>query len=230
MPGILKFLCENCKGSSRFRESNYSRRMHFYKRATVIFILALFLCPASGYKNLNVPSFRKNQRVSNRSLQRCKCLQTKPDDAELTGYFQLPEIDSSSAYTSREYSSSYEDNDGPALNSEKIDEITKKRLYRQLLFAFDNYQESEIMDMSVKILQMPSQLSKILQLTIKAESIEAAAEKAGGFDEYLYDALRTTRSEIRMYGKDVEFFDDDGNDLRGFPSAPSFWPWNRKNK
>jgi hypothetical protein len=202
--------------------------MHFYRGATVILILAISICLTSGFTKLNALTSRKYQKSFDRLLQISNCLQAKPNDAELTGYFQLPEIDSSSAYTSREYITSYEDDNDPGINPEKIDEATKRRLYRQLLFAFDNYQESEIMEMCKKILQMPSQLSKILQLTIRAEDIEAAAEKGGGFDEYLYDALRTTRSEIRMYGKDVEFFDDEGKDIRGSSSGPSFWPWGRK--
>lgn len=202
--------------------------MHFYRGTTLIIILAISLCFTSGFTTINALPFRKCYKSFKRLLQTSNCLQAKPNDAELTGYFQLPEIDSSSAYSSGEYVRSYEDNTDPARDSQEIDEATKRRLYRQLLFAFDNYQESEIMEMSKKILQMPSQLAKILQLTIRAEDIEAAAEKGGGFDEYLYDALRTTRSEIRMYGKDVEFFDDEGKDLRGISSGPSFWPWGRK--
>lgn len=199
--------------------------MYFYRGATVILIFAVSLSATSGFTKSNeVPSRKHNKNVDRLS----KCLQAKPDDAELTGYFQLPEIDSSSAYKSREKLRPYEDDEDTASDSEKVDEATKRRLYRQLLFAFDNYQEFEIMKMSKKILLMPSQLAKLIQLTIRAEDIEAAAEKGGGFDEYLYDALRTTRSEIRMYGKDVEFFDDEGKDLRGLPSGPPFWPWGRR--
>lgn len=203
-------------------------RMYFYREATIILILAISLSAISGFTKLNEVSSKKYNKNVDRLLQTSICLQAKPDDAELTGYFQLPEIDSISANKSREQLRPYEDNEDAASDSEKVDEATKRRLYRQLQFAFDNYQEFEIMQMSKKILLMPSQLSKIIQLTIRAEDIEAAAEKGGGFDEYLYDALRTTRSEIRMYGKDVEFFDDEGNDLRGLPSGPPFWPWGRR--
>lgn len=94
------------------------------------------------------------------------------------------------------------------------------------------FQTWEVSLMSDKIQKMPSQLKKLLELTIRAEKIEEAAEENEGFDEYLYDALRVTRSEIRMYGKDVDFYDIDGNDLRekekGKGSFVFPWSFNKK--
>lgn len=145
------------------------------------------------------------------------------DDAEKTGYFKLPQMpQSTSDFPTPFGSESYADADEMP-EGLIVDDKTKKRLLRQLMFAFDNYQEPEIIEMSKKILKMPSQLSKLLKLTTIAEEIEAAAEEGGGFDEYLYDALRSTRSQIRMYGKDVEFYDDDGKNIER-----TFWPWEKR--
>ena len=149
------------------------------------------------------------------------------EEYEKTGYFRLPKIDSSTRYPSPFDSGSYDDTDDMMPDVVPIDSETKRRLLRQLMFAFDNYREPEIIDMSKRLFKMPSQLKKLLQLTTIAEEIEAAAEAGGGFDEYLYDALRSTRSEIRMYGKDAEFFDEEGRDIRGTDQEYSFWPWER---
>lgn len=136
---------------------------------------------------------------------------------ENTGFFRLPERGNAGnnevSFPEIDYEGEQEDL--PA------DDLTKNRVYRQLLFAFDNYQEWEIREMNQKIQKMPLQFQKLLLLTVTAEQIEAAAEKEGGFDEYLYDSLRTCRSSIRMWGKDAEFFDMDGNDKRG-PEKPFF--------
>lgn len=191
---------------------------------------------------MNTSSFRFSHHqplnsVGNQQLLKCaniKCTASHThlfadlDDTEKTGYFQLPQRDNQGDYPFPLLSRSYEDTYTELPEDLSIDDAMKKRLCRQLLFAFDNYQEPEIIQMSQKILKMPAQLKKLLQLTNRAEEIEAAAEEGGGFDEYLYDALRSTRSEIRMYGKDVDFFDDDGKDIRGTDKDGFHWPWERK--
>lgn len=78
--------------------------------------------------------------------------------------------------------------------------------------------------MTAMILKMPFQLSKLLQLMRIAEDIESIAEKNGGFDEYMYDALRTVRSQIRMYGKDAELGEDYQAALR---KGRFIWPWEK---
>ena len=166
--------------------------------------------------------------LNNKLTRTNTCLYADVNDGEKTGYFQLPQMGNTNDVPDSRGVRSYEDNYNEMPDDLPIDDATKKRLFRQLLFAFDNYQEPEIIQISQKILKMPAQLKKLLQLTIRAEKIEAAAEEGGGFDEYLYDALRSTRSEIRMYGKDAEFYDDDGKDIRGTDKDRFFWPWERK--
>ena len=156
------------------------------------------------------------------------CLFADADDGEKGGYFQLPNLDNTEDVLYSRSLRSFEDNYNEMPDDLPVDDAMKKRLFRQLLFAFDNYQEPEIIQICQKILKMPAQLKKLLQLTTRAEEIEAAAEEGGGFDEYLYDALRSTRSEIRMYGKDAEFYDEEGNDIRGMDKDRFLWPWESK--
>jgi hypothetical protein len=140
---------------------------------------------------------------------------------ENTGFFRLPEKGNSSNNEKSFPEIGYDDGIQEDIT---IDDLTKNRVYRQLLFAFDNYQGWEIKEMNQKLQNMPLQFQKLLLLTVTAEQIEAAAEKEGGFDEYLYDSLRTCRSSIRMWGKDAEFFDMDGNDKRGLEKPFFSWP------
>ena len=183
----------------------------------------------SNYRQPNSVVNRKSFGFLNIKLTATDtCLFADVDDGEKSGYFQLPKLDNIEDVRYSRSLRSFEDNYNEMPDNLPVDDAMKKRLFRQLLFAFDNYQEPEIIQICQKILKMPAQLKKLLQLTTRAEEIEAAAEEGGGFDEYLYDALRSTRSEIRMYGKDAEFYDEEGNDIRGMDKDRFLWPWESK--
>ena len=157
-------------------------------------------------------------------VDRLQSLQAATEDPEKTGYFRLPESSSGESSQNPLNTESYDEVYDEIERSVQIDNPTTERLYRQLLFAFDNYQESEVKQMTAMILKMPFQLSKLLQLMRIAEDIESIAEKNGGFDEYMYDALRTVRSQIRMYGKDAELGEDYQAALR---KGRFIWPWEK---
>ena len=157
-------------------------------------------------------------------VDRMHSLQAATEDPENTGFFRLPEVSRGKGSLRSIDMESFNELDDEIERSVQLDNLTTGRLYRQLLFAFDNYQESEIKQMTSMILKMPFQLSKLLQLMKIAEDIENSAEQNGGFDEYMYDALRTVRSQIRMYGKDAEL----GEDYQVAPVKKRFiWPWER---
>ena len=157
-------------------------------------------------------------------VDRMHSLQAAKEDPEKTGFFRLPEVSRVEGSLRPVDMESFNQLDDEIERSVQLDNLTTERLYRQLLFAFDNYQEIEIKQMTSKILKMPFQLSKLLQLMTIAEDIENSAEQNGGFDEYMYDALRTVRSQIRMYGKDAEL----GEDYQVAPVKGRFiWPWER---
>ena len=155
--------------------------------------------------------------------ERVNSLHATTADSEMTGFFRLPESSRIEGPLRPIDMVLYNEFD-EIERSVVIDNPTLERLYRQLLFAFDNYQESEIKQMTSMILKMPFQLSKLLQLMRIAEGIERTAEQNGGFDEYMYDALRTVRSQMRMYGKDAEL----GEDYQVASGKSRFiWPWER---
>jgi hypothetical protein len=105
-----------------------------------------------------------------------------------------------------------------------LDPTTRNSIVRQLEMAFDNYQPWEIIEMSEKLFLMPQQLEKVREIVRRLESIEVYAEKQGGWDENLVDALRSSRSQVRMWAKDTEFYDTKGNKKE----QVSMWPWNRR--
>ena len=157
-------------------------------------------------------------------VDRLQSLQAATEDPEKTGYFRLPESSSGNSFQNPLNTELFDEVYDEIERSVQIDNPTIERLYRQLLFAFDNYQESEVKQMTSLILKMPFQLSKLLQLMKIAEDIESSAEKNGGFDDYMYDALRTVRSQIRMYGKDAEL----GEDYQAaFGKGRFIWPWEK---
>lgn len=164
------------------------------------------------------------RQKSHARVVRMHSLLAATEDPEKTGFFRLPEVSRVEGSLRPTDMESFNELDDEIERSVQLDNLTTERLYRQLLFAFDNYQESEIKQITSMILKMPFQLSKLLQLMKVAEDIEKSAEQNGGFDEYMYDALRTVRSQIRMYGKDAEL----GEDYQVAPvKGRIIWPWER---
>ena len=150
-----------------------------------------------------------------------------PDnDDDSSGYFRLPNDESNQDDLDNYF---LEDGEGKQSKQKPatIDEVTRKSVLRQLEFAFDHYQPWEVIEMSEKLFNMPEQFTKIRQLCLRLESIEAIAETQG-WSENMVDVLRSTRSEIRMYGKDTEFYDFEGNRNESPSIQFPFWPFGKR--
>lgn len=124
----------------------------------------------------------------------------------------------------------------------------RSRVLRQMYFAFDNLREEEVECMYSKLtcnneetlIERSDIMSKIVELSKRAEDIEDIVYKEANlrgssynqFDE-LADAIRSLRSEIRMYGKDADKYNELGekqaviSPLQKAISDLKF-PWQRK--
>jgi hypothetical protein len=113
----------------------------------------------------------------------------------------------------------------------------------QVVAAFDHYppwESTALLDAlwGAGIAAGPQGVSvqRLLALTDDAEEIERAAEararQPGAGLEDLYDAMRTVRSRVRMYGKDGELYlspPGDGDDGAGRQEQATFrWPWQQE--
>lgn len=135
--------------------------------------------------------------------------------------------------------------DGPVENGGSDDEKRKatpddkRRVQAQLLRAFDNLQDFEVRDMAQLIFlgSTAEHLAcqrNLLRITRQCEELQAAAANPErlplGQIEYMEDMYRSLLSELRMYGKDADFFLPDGSVVeasqRGF-LANLKWPWSK---
>lgn len=135
--------------------------------------------------------------------------------------------------------------DGPVESGGSDDEIRKatpddkRRVQAQLLRAFDNLQDFEVRDMAQLIFlgSTAEHLAcqrNLLRITRQCEELQAAAANPErlplGQIEYMEDMYRSLLSELRMYGKDADFFLPNGSIVeasqRGF-LAKLKWPWSK---
>ena len=179
----------------------------------------------SVYKAL----FSRSSLVIAKQHIRTSLSSEKPDTA--AGYFKLSEA----GKTTKDFTPS-EEQELPSSSSN-----LKDRVLRQLVNAFDNLPEWEV-EIMYRKLTAPSSSSqssidrsyivgRLVDLTKIAEDIEDEAERRGGSNiEDLSDNIRTIRSQLRMYGKDADFYDDQGERVE-YNSALSRafrdmkWPW-----
>jgi len=114
----------------------------------------------------------------------------------------------------------------------------RARVLDILLAAFDYLQDFEVRDMTERIYEgttadhvncqtnLSRLASRIATLQLEADRGEALPF---GTMEYLQDNYRSALSEVRMYGKDAEWFLPGGGlvprEERGFKMPP--WPWQR---
>ena len=148
------------------------------------------------------------------------------DNDSSTGYFRLPNEESSQDLDNY-FLDDGENNMQSKQKPTNVDDDTRKSILRQLEFAFDNYQPWEVIEMSEKLYKMPEQFTKIRELCLRLDSLEAIAETQG-WSENMVDVLRSTRSEIRMYGKDTEFYDFEGNRKESPSIQIPFWPFGKR--
>lgn len=152
---------------------------------------------------------------------------TDGDDANTeinrSGYFRLPKDNEVFPLDNYFLEPGNEEMDAPS--DSPLDAETRNSIVRQLEMAFDNYQPWEIIEMSEKLFVMPEQLEKVRELVRRLDSLEEYAAKQGGWDENLVDAMRSSRSEVRMWAKDTEFYDTNGNRKE----QVTLWPWNRRS-
>lgn len=120
------------------------------------------------------------------------------------------------------------------LNGQFADSEVQRLVVKQMVYAFDNLPVFEVQSMFKRLWKGainngPYQYSciKLIELSKIASEIEdeyVRRQDKGQEYEDLTDNIRVLRSQIRMYGKDAEFYDDDGN-----YNIPKFtWPWMRK--
>ena len=158
------------------------------------------------------------------------------------GYFKLPDDNDSLQY------SYFQDNGGdPQESPGKV----QKRIIRQLINAFDNLPASEVELMFEKLsvnlgsssstsIERLNLIKKLKEFTILAENIEDEAERrlesqnSNVSMEDLEDSIRVIRSQLRMYAKDAEFYDEFGEKLPNSDGTSALmialkslkWPWN----
>ena len=150
------------------------------------------------------------------------------DDSSSTGYFRLPNDENNQDVFPLDNYFLEKDGQGKQSKQNDVnDATTRQSVLRQLEFAFDNYQPWEVIEMSEKLYKMPEQFSKIRELCLRLDSLEAMAETQG-WSENMVDVLRSTRSEIRMYGKDTEFYDFEGNRNESPSIQFPFWPFGKR--
>ena len=94
-----------------------------------------------------------------------------------------------------------------------------KEVLRQMVMAFDNLPEEEVEYMFNKLTcenevtrnERSDIMFKLVDLTKRANEVEKyVGDTRYNYDE-LADAIRSIRSEIRMYAKDLDFYDQNGN-------------------
>jgi len=145
------------------------------------------------------------------------------NEADTSGYFRLP---ADNEVFPLEYFSEapVRDSDGVRAAAE-LDEQTRATIERQLESSFDNYQSWETQEMAAKLLFMPETLERVRVLALKLNSIEKMGETAG-WTEGLVDMLRTTRSEMRMWGKESELYEfvPGSRSRLQRKNEGSFWP------
>jgi len=100
--------------------------------------------------------------------------------------------------------------------------------------AFDNLPESEVVDMGRRIFLGKTEnhqrtQNALFNLSQQAEDIRSLAierSNSGYAYDDLEEAIRVVRSQIRMYGKDADFYTSTG-DFE--PPIPFAWPWEKSN-
>ena len=144
-------------------------------------------------------------------------------ESSKSGYFRLPK--DNEVFPLDNYFLEPGNEEMDETSDSPLDGETRNSIVRQLEMAFDNYQPWEIIEMSEKLFVMPEQLEKVRELVRRLDSLEEYAAKQGGWDENLVDAMRSSRSEVRMWAKDTEFYDTNGNRKE----QVTLWPWNRRS-
>ena len=101
--------------------------------------------------------------------------------------------------------------------SKKGDE--RKKVLRQMVAAFDNLPEQEVEHMFEKLTceneatmnERSDIMFKLVDLANRAYEVESHLWEGKYNSDELVDAIRSIRSEIRMYAKDLDFYDQFGN-------------------
>lgn len=124
--------------------------------------------------------------------------------------------------------------DGNEISSSYTDEDIR-RVQNVMLLAFDNLQDFEIREMNEKIFRgMTTEhvncQSNLNRIALQVEALQNAVNQYEtlpfGTIEYMQDQYRSLLSQVRMYGKDAEWFTSSGDIVplqdRGFK-----FPWSR---
>ena len=96
--------------------------------------------------------------------------------------------------------------------------IGKEEVFRHMVMAFDNLPEEEVECMFEKLTceneetadERSDIMFKLVALTAKVNVVETHLRDDEYDREGLVDALRSIRSEIRMYAKDLDLYDQSG--------------------
>ena len=187
------------------------------------FIFTSALLTTQIIRDLSAPSNKLGTGISTLCV-------SQSDSYDSTGYFRIPE--NSPGNLPNEVIVEKDENAEEDLSNKSV----ILRVLNQMELAFDNLPPQEVKLMLDKLLltsatsaQIKASCVKLIKLTELAEEIENAAilrEKSNadaGFED-LYDAIRTVRSQIRMYGKDSDFCGDDGI----YRPYEFKWPWEKR--
>ena len=95
----------------------------------------------------------------------------------------------------------------------------RKKVLRQMVASFDNLPEQEVEHMFEKLTcenkatmnERSDIMFKLLDLANRAYEVESHLKEDKYNSDELVDAIRSIRSEIRMYAKDLDFYDQFGD-------------------